>query len=368
MFNNKPISYRTMTFWETHPDATVDNILQHFLSESVNDDISIKSLSEAMKFSQLSKLFRRILDSTRNKTEIIDFRDIDKSRGDLEKIEGYKTFNKALSQLRTANSRNDSILYEIEILRNNIINYKPSFKKAYDDSSFIGKCFYRSCVFTFFYAISVYLSSCIQIDIPKTPGGGKVMMSIKPDGEIGKTFVFQSVRKINKYFKDGKVKEFFKKDISIDNGKALIESVQKTNSLNEELTATMLIVGIPIAIFGIVFLIREIIFYFFKFRKYLASEFEIAAEFLELNSELQSDKSIRSKQITMAKRYRKIADAINVKSEITTKQVEKEIKKELVEDKKAQENDDIDEEEANEIDNTDYKAVDSISQNNKALF
>ena len=79
--------------------------------------------------------------------------------------------------------------------------------------------------------------------------------------------------------------------------------------------------------FGIVFLIREIIFYFFKFRKYLASEFEIASEYLALNSELQKDKNTRAKQIKMAEKYHKIADAINVKSDITTKQIEKEIKK-----------------------------------------
>ena len=121
-----------MIFWENQSDATVENILQYFLSESERDDIDIVNFSESMKFSQLSKLFRRVLDSTRNKTEIIDFRDIDKSKGDLEKIEGYATFNAALKQLRTANSRNDSILYEIEVLRDNIIKYKSSFKKSYE--------------------------------------------------------------------------------------------------------------------------------------------------------------------------------------------------------------------------------------------
>jgi len=362
MFQPNAINYRNLVFWEHQSDTTVENILQYFLSESDQDSALIVELSENMKFYQLSKLFRRVLDSIRHKSDIIDFRDIDRSKGDIEKVEGYKTFNTALKKLRTSNSRKDSILFEIEKLRDYIIEYRPYFKKAYAESSFTGRCFYRSCVFTFFYSIAVYLSSCIQVEIPKTPEAGKVKLTFRDEKELKKTFVFQSLIKLNKYFKEGKVKEFLKKgDLAVDNGKALIESVQKTHSLKEDVSVAAIIIGIPIAIFGIIFLIREIIFYFFKFRKYLASEFAIAAEYLELNAELQSDSKTRKKQIEMAKRYAKIADAINVKSERTTKQVEKEIKKELIEDKKVQSQKETPKERETTTDNDDASYSDKYS-------
>ena len=339
-----PTAYRDMILWEGTPNATVEDVIKYFLSESVQDDNDINNLSESVKFSQFSKIFRRVLDSIKKKTDVMDFRDIDASKGDLEKIDGFETYDKALKQLRQANSRKDSILYEIEQLKNNIIKYRTEFKKAYTDMSFTGKCLYRSAVYTFFYSMSVYLSTCITVEVPS--GGGKIQLKVDVKREMEKTFCFQSVRKLNKYFSDGKIKEFFKKDVFDDNGQSLIKTVKESYErtledgseavpIREDFGISIgIIIGIPIAIFGIIFAIREIIYYFYKFRKYLSNEFTIAAEYLELNAELQSDKSTRKKQLEIANRYRKIAEKIAVKSDLVTKQVNAEIKKELVEDNK----------------------------------
>jgi hypothetical protein len=335
------MEYRNLIFWESDLNTSVENVLQYFLSESLQDDADIENLSESVKFSQFSKVFRRVLDSIRNKTDIMDFRDIDRSKGDIEKIEGYKNFKEAMRQLRQANSRKDSILFEIDNLHSNILKYKNEFKKSYNDISFTGQCLYRSAVYTYFYAVSMYLATCIVVEVPQA-NAGRVEMKVDVKREMEKTFAFQSVRKLNKYFSDGKIKTFFRKDVSSDNGADFIDKIKNSNvtpvksnfALSSGALISGIIIGLPIAILGIIFLIREIIFYFYKFRKYLANEFSIAAEYLELNAELQDNKTTRKKQLEIAERYRKIADKIRVKSDMVTKQVEKEIKKELVQDNK----------------------------------
>lgn len=339
---NPNVEYRNLVFWEDDNNTCVEHILQYFLSESVEDDNTIVNLSEDMKFFQFSKVFRRILDSIRNKANLVDFRDIDRSKGDLTRVDGYGTFDRALKQLRQVNSRKDSILQEIVELHDNILRFKTPFKESYAEDSFTGISLYRSSVFTFFYGVSMYLATFVTVKVPQ--GGSKPMIIVDGREEINKNFAFQSVRKYNKIYRDGKVQQFFKNgDISKDDGESFIKSIRDSKTLPNTrssisgqsiLVGGMIVVGLSIAIFTIINLIRETLFYFYKFRKYLDREFSIAAEYLELNAELVDDKAVRARQLKIAERYRKIAESIRVKSDMTTKQVEKEIKRELVLDQK----------------------------------
>lgn len=291
---------------------------------AVNEDDQTKVL-----VSLTSKLYDNVVE----RVDDIDWGEIPSTKGDITKLSNYLRLMDSLDTMKNLLLEYKQDTKPVDTIRtaiSNIIDSTSIWKRAYALNVELPIVFYNSIVLSIIESTSYLISMCVQYI--KLPGTDTFQATIDKSALV-KTkdhMVFETLEKFNQAYDKGQVTN-------------AMEYVIKSNSKNfmGELTVAGSALGVVAILFAIVPILREVIFLFYYNRVRISEYFDMQADMLQINaynvehsrSDLTNEqkKSISSKQMKIAERFRRISShiAIEVKqSEVkATKELTKENKK-----------------------------------------
>ena len=291
---------------------------------AVNEDDQTKVL-----VSLTSKLYDNVVE----RVDDIDWGEIPSTKGDITKLSNYLRLMDSLDTMKNLLLEYKQDTKPVDTIRtaiSNIIDSTSIWKRAYAFNVELPIVFYNSIVLSIIESTSYLISMCVQYI--KLPGTDTFQATIDKSALV-KTkdhMVFETLEKFNQAYDKGQVTN-------------AMEYVIKSNSKNfmGELTVAGSALGVVAILFAIVPILREVIFLFYYNRVRISEYFDMQADMLQINaynvehsrSDLTNEqkKSISSKQMKIAERFRRISShiAIEVKqSEVkATKELTKENKK-----------------------------------------
>ena len=296
------------------------------------DTTSYENLSMILSFSEAeqgnaimilaNKLYKMIV----NKITDIDFKEIERSKGDITKFAQYKKTKESIDTLMTIANQSKSGIEEVNVLNEcmkNLEENKDIFIKGFKNDISIIKYFYNTIVLGLVSDIGFMTVVCVEFI--KNPESN-VSLEIKNLENYKSKFylVHRNLVKFNDGCSKGEIQKCF-------NG--LINSKIK----HESIVGTVGIIGTIIAVATtIVFLIlpilRDLTYLFFSFRAHLSDWFAVQSELLEANiTRLKSlraksdseTKSIIDAQSKWSKRMAKISEFLSIKYSPAAKNAEK---------------------------------------------
>ena len=136
------------------------------LLEIINENIngSFYSLNEATQIDVADKVLDKVFVMTIGKYNKIDFSEIERSRGDIEKLKFYKNLRECLVTLVQINEVTHKI-GSVEIIitaLDNLIKLKPSFEKSFRIKNSSGIMIYNLVTYSIMEATSYIISTSIN--------------------------------------------------------------------------------------------------------------------------------------------------------------------------------------------------------------
>jgi len=295
----------------------------------------LKSIEEADQNKVLLALTSKLYDHLVDKVDDIDFGDIPKSRGDVTKLPNYEKVVDCISIIRGILENSNQDLSPVVILEDavsNLTKYKESFIKGYQLNMELPMVIYNTMVLSIYSGISILISSCIEF-IKSSDGTGfdialdKVQLKKTKDA-----LIFRNLKDINASFEHGTL------------SRALDQMLkQNTKNFAGETMVTVASIGAVMGvILNIIPILRELVYFFYYSRTKVADYFDAQSALLQMNAYNLAAKAtddskdvseIQKKQLKIADRFKKIANAIAVKggkaevaAEKETKALEKKLK------------------------------------------
>ena len=284
---------------------------------------AILSINEEDK-SQLAKsLGHRLYDNIIDKVDKIDYGSIPNSKGDITKIENYtqlidclNTMEGILVQYKQSTMSTDIIKDAIK----NIESRTPLWEKAYTINIELPIVLYNTIVLSIVSSLSFLISS--TIDFIKSPGEDMYEVSINSVGAV-KTkdnLLFKNLSKFNQSCASGELDKCLDY-VFKSNSKQLMGSSSGAMIMGGALMIMLITNIIPI--------LRELIFFFYNSRQSVSDYFAIQADLLQMNAEnirynssksAEEKKNIRKKQLKVVETFRKISNALAIKSKKAEKE------------------------------------------------
>ena len=284
---------------------------------------AILSINEEDK-SQLAKsLGHRLYDNIIDKVDKIDYGSIPNSKGDITKIENYtqlidclNTMEGILVQYKQSTMSTDIIKDAIK----NIESRTPLWEKAYAINIELPIVLYNTIVLSIVSSLSFLISS--TIDFIKSPGEDMYEVSINSVGAV-KTkdnLLFKNLSKFNQSCASGELDKCLDY-VFKSNSKQLMGSSSGAMIMGGALMIMLITNIIPI--------LRELIFFFYNSRQSVSDYFAIQADLLQMNAEnirynssksAEEKKNIRKKQLKVVETFRKISNALAIKSKKAEKE------------------------------------------------
>lgn len=291
---------------------------------AVNEDDQTKVL-----VSLTSKLYDNVVE----RVDDIDWGEIPATKGDITKLSNYLRLMDSLDTMKNLLLEYKQDTKPVDTIRtaiSNIIDSTSIWKRAYALNVELPIVFYNSIVLSIIESTSYLISMCVQYI--KLPGTDTFQATIDKSALV-KTkdhMVFETLEKFNQAYDKGQVTN-------------AMEYVIKSNSKNfmGELTVAGSALGVVAILFAIVPILREVIFLFYYNRVRISEYFDMQADMLQINAynvehsrpDLTNEqkKSISTKQMKIAERFRRISSRISIEvkqSEVkATKELTKENKK-----------------------------------------
>lgn len=290
---------RNMVVLQDFPaNATFEQNLQYLLCESMEEQRALSLLSESDKAFSARTVVKKISKYIKDKCDSIDFRDVDKSRGDITTCSIYKQQKAAMTELlRDFPEFAKTPAYNtLSTLEKNIIKNVKSWKTAYSLKQTTNILLYRTLCHLYFHCVSVIVGKCVHIEWTKDKFGTKrpTLKYSTPSG-LEKASFLQTAAKFNTYYNNGYIAEYLR-----------TSKDQEEQALQESIfvTATIALV----AFLAILTTIRELILKFFTWRRAISKEFKVGAEYLEFKAALNDNNP--EKQRELAEKFTSIADFI----------------------------------------------------------
>lgn len=281
----------------------------------------------------LVSLTSKLYDNIVEKADDIDYGEIPATKGDITKLSNYLRLIDSLDTMKNLlieYKQDTKPVDTIRIAISNIIDSTSIWKRAYALNVELPIVFYNSIVLSIIESTSYLISMCVQYI--KLPGTETFQATIDKSALV-KTkdhMVFETLEKFNQAYAKGQVTN-------------AMEHVIKSNAKNfmGELTVAGSAIGVIALLFAIVPILREVIFLFYYNRVRLSEYFDMQSDMLQINAynvehsrpDLTNEqkKSISTKQLKIAERFRRISSHIAIEckqSEVkATKELTKENKK-----------------------------------------
>jgi hypothetical protein len=244
----------------------------------------------------ISKLFDKvssILDDIRKSGDTIN-----QSKGDIRKWSEFKKLDEVLLQMKSHNKNNLIIdkLLEIEtcLLKQENIDL---FRQGYIEQNKQIQITYESYVQILVLGINHLLANNTSISVSNTIG-----FNINISSDIKDKDILKNIEKVYSDLKSGKTRD-------------LLKSLLKNSSVLNEAVDPFFGFGTAAIIIFLMSLLmaRQILRYYYRYRKQLSTYFEMQAKFLDISASRNNSSSSRDKQIKIADEFRSLAEKVRVK-------------------------------------------------------
>lgn len=299
------------------------------------------AVNEADQNKVLVSLTSKLYDNVVDRIDDIDFGEIERSKGDIEKIPNFETLHECLNNMarlliefKQDTKPVDTIAESVA----NIVESKPIWTKAYAVNAELPMITYNTITLAIIEATSYMVSMCV--DFVKSPSQDTIQVMIdksaltKSKGHM----LFKNLESFNDAYNKGQVTKAMEAVISEVVSKKSIDTSKK-NFLGFYMgggVAVAAAVGVVGLLFCIIPIIRELIFLFFYYRVRISEFFDVQADLLQVNAyNVQNNrldltsaerKTISKKQMKVADDFRKIAKKIAVDGNQAEKSASKDIK------------------------------------------
>ena len=292
----------------------------------------ILTLDEADQTSVLlsltSKLYTMIID----KVTDIDFGDIPESKGDVTMLESYEkmvdvidTLTGILEQYRQPTDTIDVIRAALDNLENDKQLYKRGFQAKID----IVITTYNTMVLSIINSLSYMIA--VTIEFIKNPGNGngfKVTLDKSGIARTRDSLVYANLVRFNKACNNGDIEKAFNPLIKAK-ARGLIGASLGTIATGIAVAAILV---------NILPIIRELTYFFFAINTRISQYFDLQADLLEMNAQMiknnevhtvEDKKLVVSRQLSIAGRFRKIAEFFTVKTKEADRDADKDLKSDI---------------------------------------
>jgi hypothetical protein len=303
------------------------------------------AVNEADQNKVLVSLTSKLYDNVVDRVDDIDFGEIERTKGDIEKLPNFSTLHECLNNMarlliefKQDTKPVDTIAESVS----NIIESKDIWTKAYAINSELPMITYNTIVLAIIEATSYMVSMCV--DFVKSPSQDTMQIMIdksaltKSKGHL----LFKNLESFNDAYRKGQIEKAMNHVLNDAISKKTIDSSKKNFiggiGIYSGGAAVAAVIGVAGLLFCIIPIIRELIFLFFYYRVKISDFFEVQADLLQVNSynvqnnrlDLTKDerKKISSKQMKVADDFRKIARKIAVDGAQAEKSASKDIKTE----------------------------------------
>jgi len=282
---------------------TRENI-DHIISETILDKKPINfkrkfhTLQESDKEKLSVDLINSVVDSIKEKSNNIKMKEIEKTKGDVSKLNNFEDVKDSVRFLTKLYNIEDSAPDIIPNLNQALINldkYKREFMEAYRQDNFLLKTYYESVVFSLLFSITYLVTNAIKY---KQDPAGNLIMSFEEDLDKGTetNYTFNSIRKFNKYIDDGKFDKFANKSLN-----------------NEDFFSMGAGLSLIVLTFFFVWTIRQVIYFIYFSRAKISDYLNSIATYVELNKEsIKNNDDAKEKQEELANKIKDVADKIDV--------------------------------------------------------
>ena len=265
----------------------------------------VNNISKSVVISVLAKAKKYMMEAT-------CFADISKTRGDITKHADYKNFLESVKIMKRINTLPVSlkdVVNQLENVNKFLTTNRSIFQTAFKEQNLNVVMFYNSLAVNMFGAGVVLISHVSQ-----TMTGDKSYASVI-NSTLGEETFTSSLATISAKIQDGTAQVFVKRSIEDDTAQ-----LQESFTLG---TAAIFALGI-----GILWYIRDMVYYIYQLRYNFAKWLRSYGEFLKLRSYSleRQNKSVASKQKGVADAMLSLADSVAVETKTATSIVAKEVR------------------------------------------
>lgn len=302
------------------------------------------AVNEADQNKVLVSLTSKLYDNVVDRIDDIDFGEIERSRGDIEKLPNFETLHECLNNMarlliefKQDTKPVDTIAESVS----DIIESRNIWTKAYAINSELPMITYNTIVLAIIEATSYMVSMCVEF--VKSPSQDTMQIMIdksaltKSKGHL----LFKNLESFNEAYRKGQVTKAMEHVLEDAVSKKTIDSSKK-NFLGLGIytggAAVAAVVGVAGLLFCIIPILRELIFLFFYYRVRISEFFDVQADLLQVNAynvennrldlTKEERKNISKKQMKVADDFRKVARKIAVDGATAEKSASKDIKAE----------------------------------------
>lgn len=302
------------------------------------------AVNEADQNKVLVSLTSKLYDNVVDKVDDIDFGEIERTKGDIEKLPNFVTLHECLNnmaRLLIEFKQDTKPVDTIAEAVSNIIESRPIWTKAYAINAELPMVTYNTITLAIIEATAYMVSMCV--DFVKSPSQDTIQIMIdksaltKSKGHL----LFKNLESFNEAYNKGQVTKAMESVIEQVVSKKSID-MSKKNFLGFGIytggAAVAAVIGVVGLLFCIIPIIRELIFLFFYYRVRISEFFDVQADLLQVNAyNVQNNrldltaaerKAISTKQMKVVEDFRKIAQKIAVDGARAEKSASKDIKAE----------------------------------------
>ena len=277
---------------------------------------TVMSFTEAEQKNSVMILANKLYNMIVNKLEDIDFKEIERSKGDITKFAQYKRTKDCIDTLMTIANQSKSGIEEVNVLSEcmkNLEENKDLFVKGFKHDVSIIKYFYDTIVLGLISDIGFMTVVCVEFI--KNPESN-VTLEIRNLEEYKSRFylVHRNLIKFNDACAKGELQKAFKP--LVDN------KIKHEGAFALGAAITTIILVATAIVFIILPILRDLTYLFFSFRAHLSDWFEVQSDLLSANATRL--KSLRAKndrdmkdaadaQLKWSTRMKKISEFLAIK-------------------------------------------------------
>lgn len=309
----------------------------------------INSLTEAEQGNAVMVLANKLYNMIVNKIEDIDYREIERSGGDITKFSQYKRTKECIETLQTIASQSKEGIEDVAVIAQcmkNIEDNKLLFVQGFKNNVSLIKNFYNAIVMGMISDIGFMTTVCVEF-IKNPDSTVSLEMHNLQEYQTRFGLVHRNLIKFNDACTKGEINKAFS---TLVGKKIAHESI----ILGLGIGSLILLAGI--VVYVIIPILRDLTYIFFSFRAHLSDWFKLQEELLKANTirlkslKAKNDKDIKKvieDQEKWADRMRRISEMLAIKYVPAEKEA---IKKSAIDAKTVVKKDEIHEPEESDVD------------------
>lgn len=275
----------------------------------------LHSLDEAEQNAFLVSLTNKLYRLMIARVDEIEYGDIPNTKGDITKLPKYKDIRKTIEVLKSIFKQyreNEKPILEIENALSYVETYQDIFMSCYAGKIELGIMIYNNICLAIIASISYMISVCIEYIKSTKNIGMEVVLKKNKISKVKESLLYESLVKFNDASRKGDIENTLRPLI-----KAKVKNVAEIAPI---LFGVMTVIGL---ILGCVSMLKDIVYFFYATRVRVSQYFDLQAGLLEMNAQMLKDSNVETmgekdrvieRQLAIAARFHKVADAIAIDS------------------------------------------------------